>query len=777
MRPYLAIIKDSFREATASRVLWVLLGVITIILLLIAPLGVRAKLTTGFSGGDIRDPQQFVAKLRAQAVLPIDSPAKRIWSQWDEERQKTLIKFQQFRPEDAQNDRRRGNGGGGGNGFGEYLQGMASLYAGLKELVQQDDFYRPGIWREESLPKEARDYIARRDKLSIDERARLNRILIEGAIPGEFNPREKESIAVGYLWMETSESLPFTKTQTDSFIKSVVVPTLMKFLVGIVGIFVAILVTSPVIPQMFEPGSINLLLSKPVQRSAVYLSKFVGGCAFTLLNVGYLCVGLWLIAGLRYGIWNRGILLCIPIFLFLFSIYYSISALTGIIWKSAVVSVVLSITLWLLCFIVGVIKVGVMEPFVVQTQRLVRVVEADGTLIGITEQGVMQRWKSETSEWERIHVRNDRGGLPVTIGPIYHSQTDQLLLGEGWRAPFGLGGRQVTFQVARGGEGWLFKEAQPLPDETAAILVDHEGSVLAVAKGGVFRLQGKPSPAENQMKFLGMPLPFASRAPFVRVMSDDKLNFPEPLSAALNPITGDIAVYSRGTAYLLSKDKKGNYSQSGTYKFSGDENQAALIAIGGNNVVVSREDGKAVLLSPKDLTLVAEKPLEPHSQPRTIASSPDGKQVGILFHNQRLWMIDTLSGDCRLASVRGQGDISGFTFQGERLLVADRINRVSDYQIADLKLQTVYSPAMTTSQSVYYYLVSPIYTVFPKPGELDNTVQFLITEKETTDLGLFRGDLSQARGNLNPWQPVWSSAIFVTVMLALACVYIERHQF
>ena len=73
MRPYLAIIKDSFREATASRVLWVLLGVITIILLLIAPLGVRAKLTTGFSGGDIRDPQQFVAKLRAQAVLPIDS--------------------------------------------------------------------------------------------------------------------------------------------------------------------------------------------------------------------------------------------------------------------------------------------------------------------------------------------------------------------------------------------------------------------------------------------------------------------------------------------------------------------------------------------------------------------------------------------------------------------------------------------------------------------------------------------------------------------------------
>lgn len=777
MRAYLAIIKDSFREATASRVLWVLLGVITIILLVIAPLGVRSKLTTGFSGGDIRDPQQFVAKLRAQAALPVNSPAKRIWSSWDKERQQTLIKFQEFRPEDAQNEQRRGNRKDNGNGFGEYLQGIASLYTGLRELGHKADFYQPKLWKEESLPKEARDFIARRDSLSEEETARLNRILIEEAISGEFNPRERESIAVSYLWMETTESLPFTRTQTDQFIKAIVLPTLMKFLVGIVGIFVAILVTSPVIPQMFEPGSINLLLSKPVQRSAVYLSKFVGGCAFTLLNVGYLCLGLWLIAGLRHGIWNQGILMCIPIFLFLFSIYYSVSALTGIIWKSAVVSVVLSITLWLVCFVVGVIKLGIMEPFYVQSQRLVRVVEADGTLIGITEQGIMNRWKAEDNNWERIHIRNYRGDFPVTIGPIYHPATDQLLVGEGWTGPFGLGGRQVTFQVARGGEGWLFKEAQTLPSGTAAIMTDAKGAVFAVAPGGVFRLQGNPAPAESQMKFLGMPIPFANRAAFVRAMSSNKLTFNEPLSAALDPVTQKIAVYSRGKVYLLGRDAKGNYAEEANYQCAGDENQDALIAIGTNSVILSREDGKATLLSSQDLSLRDEIPLEPHSQPRIIAASSDGKQVGILFHNHRLWTIDSDSGKCHLANVRGQGDISAFAFQGERLLVADRINRVLDYQIADSQLIASYSPAMTTSQMVYYYLVSPIYTVFPKPGELDNTVQYLITKKETTDLGLFRGDLSQVRGNLNPWQPVWSSAIFVAIMLGLACLYIERHQF
>ena len=38
MRPYLAIIADSFREALASRVLWILLILITLLLAALVPL-------------------------------------------------------------------------------------------------------------------------------------------------------------------------------------------------------------------------------------------------------------------------------------------------------------------------------------------------------------------------------------------------------------------------------------------------------------------------------------------------------------------------------------------------------------------------------------------------------------------------------------------------------------------------------------------------------------------------------------------------------------------
>ena len=55
MRPYLAIIKDSFREALASRVLWVLLLLITFFLLALAPFGFRAEQTTEFRLEDFQN--------------------------------------------------------------------------------------------------------------------------------------------------------------------------------------------------------------------------------------------------------------------------------------------------------------------------------------------------------------------------------------------------------------------------------------------------------------------------------------------------------------------------------------------------------------------------------------------------------------------------------------------------------------------------------------------------------------------------------------------------
>ena len=53
------------------------------------------------------------------------------------------------------------------------------------------------------------------------------------------------------------------------------------------------------------------------------------------------------------------------------------------------------------------------------------------------------------------------------------------------------------------------------------------------------------------------------------------------------------------------------------------------------------------------------------------------------------------------------------------------------------------TPPLGRIEMAYYYVIWPTYLIFPKPGELDNTVQYVLTGKRTTDLGVFRGDLTQ----------------------------------
>jgi hypothetical protein len=77
----------------------------------------------------------------------------------------------------------------------------------------------------------------------------------------------------------------------------------------------------------------------------------------------------------------------------------------------------------------------------------------------------------------------------------------------------------------------------------------------------------------------------------------------------------------------------------------------------------------------------------------------------------------------------------------------------------------------------YRYVLVPLYTVFPKPGELDKTVQYLLTGKETQASDPRRGGLTATQEHLHPWSPVWSGALFMMVTLGIGCLYIQRQEF
>src|SRR5262249_9122182 len=142
----------------------------------------------------------------------------------------------------------------------------------------------------------------------------------------------------------------------------------------------------------------------------------------------------WLIVGLRFDIWSGRMLLCIPVFLFLFAIYYAVSALAGVLWRNAVVCIVVTILFWAACFAVGTTK-NLMEQVWLNSGRLVKLVPAGETLLGVTEQGQVQQWRPGEQNWDetfRAETSPTARGVPFFVpqqwtNQEYDSRGDRLL--------------------------------------------------------------------------------------------------------------------------------------------------------------------------------------------------------------------------------------------------------------------------------------------------------------------------------------------------------------
>jgi ABC-type transport system involved in multi-copper enzyme maturation permease subunit len=105
-------------------------------------------------------------------------------------------------------------------------------------------------------------------------------------------------------------------------------------------------ITSFFIPNMLQKGTVDLLVVKPINRFTLFIYKFLGGMTFMLLNTSIIMLGVWFGLGLQSGFWVNSFLLCIPIFTFEFLIFYSISALAGVLTRSVIVSILAVVVLW-----------------------------------------------------------------------------------------------------------------------------------------------------------------------------------------------------------------------------------------------------------------------------------------------------------------------------------------------------------------------------------------------------------------------------------------------
>lgn len=773
MRPYLAIVVDSFREALHSRVLWVVLVCITLLFMLLFPIYVGQQATTGLREDEIINrtalAQQLLAASEVENGKP--SPARHVWDKLDEEARRAVETL----AEPAS----------GREGFNANNQ----LAQSLARQLEAPDWYDPAVFKGVRLRREGRELVSRLEKgeLNDTEKKRLNRLALESAFPESISFSQATSASLGYL-VFGPQQLPLTREQLkDALPPFIVVVTDYTF--GIFGILAALLITAPIMPQLFEPGSLHLLLSKPISRWMLFLTKFFGGCAFALITAGYFAFLLWLFLGTRLAIWDSQVLAAIPVYTFVFAVYYSVTALAGLVFRNTIVSVVLGIVFWAFCFGLGIAQNG-MQFFVVGQNRIQRLAIADKDILAIMPGPspvpgavfVLRQFHPEEEKWNDVYRSQEEGPEPFNqtfpdYGPYYDREHEQLVSLQ--RSMFR--GTDTAVSVARRSPLWPRTRGAALPASAVGILMDRQSRVLAVGLDGIYRASKNVALAQEKPKMLGVTLPWGTSGTSFEKLSEGDWEFTtQPLMMAIDPTDDSLVLYARGQLAVWQLETTGKYTQRASRTLADETNSDMTVAIADKCVLLAAKSGQLQLFDAHSLEPRSELRPEGKNSPRQVRASPDGKQFAVLFTHGELWLVDATSGEATKARVPGQGTLSAIAYEpGGELLVAHDANRVSRADPVTGERDLVCKPRLSTAEGVYYFGVLPVYTILPKPGEMHRTMLYLLTGKEATTADTNRqlpADFAYVEP-AKPWQPVWSGALFMAVMLAIGCAYMERMEF
>ncbi len=829
MRPYLAIIKDSFRAAMASRVLYVLFFLIAFLLLVLAPLHMRETLDWKLIANENTTPDQLARRLVDRYQDEKQKPIARIWELLSDDLKKRLLKLGENpaaktsgAESEAESDdqmetpvakkRTRRRGPRGGNRSVEEAFVYQELIDELNAIIQDRDFYRQEDWSGRVLSAEAEGLLESGVENLNDERMkRLNRLLIAQSV----SPAVKQGQTALEFWYAIWKAEFLTTSSThQQFAQNLTsqLPFYFDKFVLSIGLFIAILVTANMIPDTFEPGSLNLLLSKPISRWGLYLAKFVGGCVFILLCAAFLFLGVWLWLGLAMDVWDRAILFSIPLYVLVFAIYFSVSALVGLVWRSPIVSVILTLLFWTLCTSVGytylffAIKMG--------NSELLDLREVNGRVVAVDSLLQLKKWDEGSNEWAPvleaqmtdeakiqfgvnsyiIPMRNipSAPGVPGAASrftPVYDEVSSQVIATT-YTADL-LAANKKLF-VANS-EDLKFLQVGEFPRESLRLMKAGSELLVATSDGEFFRLDRnvlatlKARAAQQDAKKNGSVEPNETNSKedvvkklFVSVGPNKRVGIRSKDLVAANPENGRIAVYRRGKLTVFVSGPEGEYVQHASLEIDAtfDKDMSCIMEYKGNTIVLVFGNGKVISVDATALEELNEYQPESRSAVDTIEGSMTGRFFAVRYRNGNLWLLDTDHPETmKKADVTGQGEICAFGFgAGNRLWVSDNTDRATDYDLATDERGNRLAPGGTWLEKSFRYGIAPIYKAFPKPGEFYKVVTHLSSSGNTAD----NDDVDLRRNPFetdNPWLPLRSGLIFMGLMIFVACVIFHFKDF
>lgn len=120
----------------------------------------------------------------------------------------------------------------------------------------------------------------------------------------------------------------------------------VRFWLGGMAIALGLISVCSVFPDFMKAGSIDVVVSKPVSRVALFFTKYIGGLIFVGAQVLAFCLIVFFAIGFRTGEWVPSIFHAVWLIVFSFSLIYCTAVLTSVWTRSTLLSLLVAFLVW-----------------------------------------------------------------------------------------------------------------------------------------------------------------------------------------------------------------------------------------------------------------------------------------------------------------------------------------------------------------------------------------------------------------------------------------------
>jgi hypothetical protein len=838
MTAYWAILKDSFRAAFASRLLWVMLALIALVLLVLLPLRLTAIPNTNFSESSFNDLNRIVDDLGAalesndqasaigRIAMALPDPTKKALqarraAEKTEEGAKAQQPASDADPSPPSNRDRRQRRPMAAQGDQTGPLSAKEMATAFDSLLQTDGWYDATAWKKAMTFGELKQLQMRlQSEGSLDDvsQQRLRRKRIEAVFPQWIRWSDADKCQVTYLGYDLSEyleSILSTRSRDEMarLVNDQLVPWILWALLGIVGILIAILVTASVIPDMFREGSLHLLLSKPLGRSLLFLTKYIGGCAFVVVCVTPLVFGIWFLLGTRIGIWNHSILLALPVFLMIFAVYYSVSAWAGLVWRNALLSIMAVLIFWgcaaFLRYVVGFVVIAAVQ--VPYRNASLSAVSPSQSIVGVNS-GTVRLFDSAANQWRTIQPATFVERWRV-VGPV-RTQDDRwfavvtsIAAGPNQAA---VRERLVEYKPTTNADGTAGFERIEGPEVPEPI------SAIAVAADGTLYLTGSAVYSFDPQSFVANKTDSADASGsdnaianwvsgvlggnksnpvslFKPIFRDVRL----PVRAAWpRPGTNELYVLSITSLSRLVRDDTGQMTVTVQVELPESKSNNAigdgvtpfvlpLLAVGRSSMALTPDRQRLLVLDPESLELRHQ--IEgPKGDPLSgVAIAGTNDQLFALLGSGYLNQVDPnpngaesdlpKEGTWTVCPAPFQGRMTHLVAVDDKLWVNYDLDQVAllDANNQSLAVASV-TPGGTVSK-LFNWVYTPLRKFFPVPSDLNGIVDRSVqSDQQSMRESISSNTVFGATESM--WRPILVNLAFTCLMLGLACWHLSRQD-